>query len=486
MELFFFLHELLNCLLVKFIGNAAIDRANSGALWFLMKALALRTFIGRNVVGVGRNGRIALLCTHHTTVHERKSPFYGGTICDSPFYSALVDGIVRTFGLAGPAINTFVGNFNRHNAEKFDANLRYLRLIPLNEARKILFMKAEERIQDLENLGTRLNALLKASPDDAAAAGFSETLRKAGIQNPWFDQEMSRKALSAFLPWLRKETLEEWLQQYPLPKDHQARVGIIMAGNIPAVGFHDVLCVLASGHHAVLKFASDDSVLIPFLLDLLYQINPAWQSRVSLVEQKLPDTDALIATGSNNSSRYFEYYFRNKPSLIRKSRSSVAVLKGDENSTWLQTLGEDIFSFYGMGCRSVSKVFVPRDYDFTPFFEAIFPYSHVTANRRYLNNYEYYRAYYLMNLEPLLDNHFLLLKRDEGFASPPSVLYFETYNDLSEVKQKINLHREQIQCVVGDAALVEGALMPGTTQQPRIYDYADGVDTMAFLCSLSA
>jgi hypothetical protein len=347
-------------------------------------------------------------------------------------------------------------------------------------------MTPEERINDLHELGDRLAVILDGTAEAGVQSGFKHAMQQAFIKNPWFDEEMSRKAISAVLPWLSRDALKAWLSAYPVEKVQPKRVGIIMAGNIPAVGFHDLLCVLAAGHHAVVKYATDDAVLIPWMMELLSAVNPAWESRISRTENKLPEVDAVIATGSNNSFRYFEYYFRNKPSLLRKSRSSAAVLSGTESSEWLQQLGEDIFSYYGMGCRSVSKLFVPDSYDFKPFFEAIFPFSSITANRRYLNNYEYFRAYYLMNLEPLLDNHFLLLKRDDGFASPPAVLFYEEYESIQQVKNKLKTFEEQLQCVVADPAVIDKALPPASSQKPGLSDYADGVDTMSFLCSLPA
>lgn len=347
-------------------------------------------------------------------------------------------------------------------------------------------MTKEDRIEDLAKLGQRLHDILTADRGSSEQVALREMLQKANVQNPWFDEAMSSKALHAFLPWLKSAALKDWLGKYSLQHLKPSKIGIIMAGNIPAVGFHDVLCVLASGHHAVLKFASDDSILIPWLLGLLKQINPYWENQISIFEGKIPDVDAIIATGSNNSSRYFEYYFRHIPSLIRKSRSSAAILTGNEGSAWLEKLGEDIFTYYGMGCRSVSKLFVPEGYDFNTFFEAVFPFSSVTSNRRYFNNYEYYRAYYMMNLEPLLDNHFMLLKRDEGFASPPSVLFFEGYRSTEEVNLKLQQNASQVQCVVGDKLISPGALAPGLSQHPSLEDYADGTDTMAFLCSLSS
>jgi hypothetical protein len=345
-------------------------------------------------------------------------------------------------------------------------------------------MTLTERIQDLHTLGDRLAAFLAEDSAGTDASRLNEVLKKAEIRNPWFDEAMVRKALSAFLPWLDKQKLGDWMKAYELGNLQPKKVGIIMAGNVPAVGFHDLLCVLIAGHRAMVKLSSDDAVLIPWLMSLLFEINPAWESRIQFHEQKLGPADAVIATGSNNSSRYFEYYFRNIPTLIRKSRSSAAILTAKESSQWLEILGADIFTYYGMGCRSVSKLFVPQGYDFKPFFEAIFPYQIVTQNRRYLNNYEYYRAYYLMNLEPLLDNHFLLLKKDEGWASPPAVLFYEYYDHLQQVSEKLESNRESIQCLIADAGLIPSALPPGSSQNPSLLDYADGVDTMNFLCSL--
>jgi len=346
-------------------------------------------------------------------------------------------------------------------------------------------MTTQERIQDLHRLGEKLNEALSASGLSDIDYGLRQTLNTAFLLNPWFDVEMCRKALAAFLPWLEKESLKTWLEAYTLRETKEKKIGIVMAGNIPAVGFHDLLCVLASGHHAHVKYSSSDSVLIPWLFKQLVDINDRWQSCLSIAETKISGAEAFIATGSDNSSRYFEYYFRDKPHLIRKNRTSAAILQGNEDLDFLRKLGEDIFTFYGMGCRSVSKLYVPAGYDFKSFFEAIFPYSSVTANRRYLNNYEYYRAYYLMNLEPVIDNHFLLLRPDSGLFSPPSVLYYEEYHSLSMLREKLEEKKTQLQCLIADSRNFPEALSPSSAQLPGLKDYADGVDTMKFLCALS-
>jgi len=256
------------------------------------------------------------------------------------------------------------------------------------------------------------------------------------------------------------------------------RVGLVMAGNIPAVGFHDLLCVLASGNQAVCKLSSDDEVLIPFLTDILARVEPAFGGQSKFVG-RVSDVDAVIATGSNNSARYFEYYFRHHPHIIRHNRNGVAVISGDESVEELGRLGQDIFTYFGMGCRSISKLFVPSGYDFSQFFSVTERFSEVMQHNKYMNNYDYHRALFLLNNEAFLTNNFLSLRQNTAIASPVSVLHYDYYVSRMEVERYLEMEAEKIQCVVG-----KGYLPFGTAQAPGLSDYADGVDTMKFLCGL--
>jgi len=261
----------------------------------------------------------------------------------------------------------------------------------------------------------------------------------------------------------------------------------VLAGNIPLVGFHDVLCVLISGNFALIKASSQDARLITQVLKRLTAIESAFEQRFAFTE-RLKDFDAVIATGSNNTSRYFEYYFGKVPHIIRKNRNSVAVLTGRETTEQLHALGRDIFDYFGLGCRNVSKLFVPEGYDFVPFFEAIEPYKNIINHHKYNNNYDYNKSIYLVNRDKHLDNGFLLVKEDERMVSPLAVLFFEYYDDLQSLDERLNHEKENIQCIVTAAPLASGAwgttVNFGRSQQPSLWDYADGVDTMDFLTKL--
>jgi hypothetical protein len=262
-------------------------------------------------------------------------------------------------------------------------------------------------------------------------------------------------------------------------------VGLILAGNLPLVGFHDVLCVLVSGNIAQIKASSQDARLIKYVLQLLTNIEPAFKERYQFLE-RLAGFDAIIATGSNNTSRYFEYYFSKVPHIIRKNRNSVALLTGQESKEQLYNLGKDIFDYYGLGCRNVSKMLVPQGYDFVPFFEAIEPHYTVAQHHKYHNNYDYNKAIYLVNRDKHFDNGFLLLKEDSRLASPLAVIFYEEYLDLIAAQQTLTELKDQIQCIVSAAPIQTGNQVVdfGQSQQPALWDYADGIDTLQFLLNL--
>ena len=311
---------------------------------------------------------------------------------------------------------------------------------------------------------------------------FTELIYRAKIYNGWFEEVQVRRSISALGAWLSKEDLTTWVQAYSFA-DAPKRIGVIMAGNIPLVGFHDFISVLLSGHSILIKQSSDDKHLLSFLAKVLVSINPEFESRIDFTESRMNDFDALIATGSDNSARYFEYYFGKYPNIIRKNRNSVAVLSGKESKEELIALGDDVFAYYGLGCRNVSKVYVPSDYKFDPLFEALYEYRDVFVNKKYANNFDYYRALYLMGGNDMLENGFLLVKEDEALASPISMLHYERYDSLSELESLLNSQKDEIQCVVSQED-IEGSFDLGGAQCPTLRDYADGVDTMAFLSSL--
>jgi len=260
-------------------------------------------------------------------------------------------------------------------------------------------------------------------------------------------------------------------------------VAIIMAGNIPLVGFHDFLSVLISGHAALVKLSSNDKQMLPLLAKYLEHINPEFKDRITFTEQKLENFDAVIATGSNNTSRYFDYYFGKHPNIIRKNRNSVAILTGKETKDELIALGDDIFQYFGLGCRSVSKLYVPKDYNFDAFFEAMYKHKDIIYYDKYANNYDYNKAVYLMSLYKLKDNGFMILKEESSFGSPIATLFYEHYNDLVALKETLNEQSDAIQCIV-NKTINNNYVDFGDTQNPQLWDYADGVDTIEFLIKL--
>ncbi|HET8752877.1 MAG TPA: acyl-CoA reductase, partial [Salinimicrobium sp.] len=264
---------------------------------------------------------------------------------------------------------------------------------------------------------------------------LEQRISSAVHHNGWFTRENIVFSLQQWSKALSEENLEKWLSEYNFEEKNPKRIGIIMAGNIPLVGFHDFLCVLISGNKALVKLSSNDKLLLPVLADYLIAIAPEWKNYVQFISEgeKMENFDAVIATGSNNTARYFEYYFSTKPSIIRKNRNSVAVLTGKETKAEMALLAEDIFRYYGLGCRNVSKLFVPENYDFKELFEAIYPWNSIINQAKYANNYDYNKAVYLMSSFKLLENGFLILKEDESLSSPLAVLFYEKYDDLEEV-----------------------------------------------------
>ncbi|WP_264521352.1 acyl-CoA reductase [Flavobacterium sp. N1994] len=312
---------------------------------------------------------------------------------------------------------------------------------------------------------------------------FKDLLELSQSHNGWFTPEQVYFAVQSWAEALTEEHLNQWLAAYNLEEVKSKTVGLILAGNIPLVGFHDFLSVLISGHKALVKTSSNDQHLIQFLAKYLITVEPELSNYITFTDGKLENFDAIIATGSNNTARYFEFYFKDKPSIIRKNRNSVAVLNGKETHEHLVQLGEDIFRYFGLGCRNVSKLFVPKDYSFEAFFKAIYEYKDVIFYEKYSNNYDYNKAVFLMSNFKLLDNEFLTLKEDTSYASPISSVFYEYYENIADLQIRLTNEAEQIQCIVSNN-LIENSIPFGKTQKPELWDYADNVDTIAFLLSL--
>lgn len=308
------------------------------------------------------------------------------------------------------------------------------------------------------------------------------------VHNAWFTEENVKNAITAIAESIEEEKLVEWLSVYVNDISGEKKplsVAVIMAGNIPMVGFHDMLCVLLSGNKFIGKLSSDDKLLLPFVSKVLIAIDPGFIELIEFTEGQLKNIDAVIATGSNNSARYFEYYFGKYPNLIRKNRNSVAILTGQESVNELCLLGNDVFQYFGLGCRNVSKLFVPKGYKFDAFYESVFDFLHVANNNKYANNYEYNKTVYLMSSNTtLLDNNFLLLKEDQSYSSPIGVLFYEYYDDLKTLNERLENDKELIQCVVSNTSIIKNSLPFGKAQCPNLSDYADGIDTMRFLIKL--
>ena len=319
-----------------------------------------------------------------------------------------------------------------------------------------------------------------ADPDLA----FKNLILSAQNTNAWFTPDEVQRALKALHQMLNGEDLKTWFEDI-IVADEPKKVGLILAGNIPLVGFHDVLSVLATGNTALIKLSSSDDKLLPLVLAKLAEIEPLLSDRIVYVE-RLKEFDAVIATGSNNTSRYFEYYFSKVPNIIRKNRSSVAVLTGEESTEEIAALGHDIFDYFGLGCRNVSKLYIPKDYDIKHFFEPIESFKGIINHFKYNNNYDYNKSIYLVNLATHFDNGFLLLKEDTAMSSPLAVLYFERYKNIEEVNEGLKNEEERIQCVVSTAPLElsSSVVAFGQGQYPKLWDYADNVNTIRFLSTL--
>jgi hypothetical protein len=328
-------------------------------------------------------------------------------------------------------------------------------------------MRVEERITAFHHLGKELDGL----PNDT----FQSLATKAKNENPWFTVDSVRMAVRGITSWLDAGKLLAWTSSYNLDTPTRT-VAIVMAGNIPLVGFHDFLCVLIAGHSVMIKTSSKDSVLIHYLVDELIRIEPRFADRIIFADQ-LKGFDAIIATGSDNTSRYFEYYFGKYKHIIRKNRTSVAVINGEETTDDLLALGTDVFSYFGLGCRNVGKLFLPKGYRPEQLLDAWAPYHDIIHHHKYCNNYDYQKSVLLVTQAPFLDSGFVMLQQHSNLFSPLSVVYYEYYDDAEALAQKMLSVEDKVQCVVSQ----QGEITFGHSQFPSLFDYADRIDTMKFV-----
>lgn len=352
------------------------------------------------------------------------------------------------------------------------------------------FMGLDQRIYAFSVLGKFLHQFTRKGVEKNDALPFNDLffdaftmqLKRAQEFNGWFTETNILYAFESWSNILTEENLRTWTNNYNLETKDAKTIAVVMAGNIPLVGFHDFLSVLISGHKILAKQSSSDTHFLPLIGKYLEHIEPDFKGKIEFTEEKLSNFDAAIATGSNNTARYFEYYFGKYPNIIRQNRNSVAILTGDETDEDLKNLGEDIFRYFGLGCRSVSKIFVPKDYDFNQLFKAIYDYHPIIDYKKYQHNYDYNKAVYLMSEFDLLENGFLMLKEDHNYASPIATLFYEYYDSPDALQEKLAMESDLIQCIVNNS--MENAVPFGKTQQPELTDYADGIDTLAFLSSL--
>ncbi len=354
-------------------------------------------------------------------------------------------------------------------------------------------MQLQKRIEDFVILGEFLSQFKTEETEQNSSPlnkifynDFKQLLQQVTKENLWFTTESVHTAITGICEMLHLQKMQKWLQNYHIaPSNTQITVAVIMAGNIPMVGFHDMLCVLLAGHRFIGKLSSKDNQLLDFIAKLLIAINPQWETRIAFTNDSLGSSqkfDAIIATGSNNSARYFDAYFSKYPNIIRRNRNSIAVLSGNETEQQLQDLGNDVFQYFGLGCRNVSKLYLPKDYNIAHLLDQWQSFENIINHSKYANNYNYQRSVFLMNNTPHFDNGFVLLQENLQLSSPIGVLNYEFYSDTTSLEKQLQQQTENIQCIVGNDTT---KYIPfGKAQQPEVWDYADGIDTMQFLTQL--
>lgn len=351
-------------------------------------------------------------------------------------------------------------------------------------------MNLEKRIKAFIKLGNIIRQYLSEEQTefkDDRLAMLHQQVQKAAEENPWFTREHILEALRSIATLLNRDHMDQWIGQYPRLKEepNPRTIGVVNAGNIPLVGFHDMLCVLVAGHIYYGKLSSKDIQLPRAIATILKETEPGLKHRIILEENHLRHFDAIIATGSNNTARYFHYYFDPYPHIIRKNRNGVALLTGRETDDELKKLAGDALLYFGLGCRNVSKLYIPHDADITRILDSFSGYEKLMDNPKYANNYDYHKSIFSINMIPHYDTGFLLLKEDRQIASPLSTLHFEKYSNMERVRQDIDLQSQHIQCVVSHSKDIPDTIPFGEAQHPNLWDYADGIDTLEFLLSLN-
>ena len=336
-------------------------------------------------------------------------------------------------------------------------------------------MELIDRVDTLVELGKRLG---KVEYDK-----FQKLVQKASVKNPWFTNENIELSFEGLQKYLDESKIKTWIDRYDIPKRRQCVVGIVMAGNIPMVGIHDLLCTIISGHKAFIKLSSQDEVIIPYLVQELIKIEPKIENLINFVK-KLEDFDAVIGTGSDNTARYFDSYFGKYPNIIRKNRTSVAILNDHESAADLKNLGHDIFSYFGLGCRNVSKLFVPGHYEIENLIPSFHHFTKLINHNKYCNNYHYNKSILLVNNSNFIDGEFVLFQKSKNLVSPISMVYYDYYEDEGQLQDYMENIDKKIQCIVTNKREIKVGVPFGSAQRPELWDYADRIDTMKFLTSL--
>ena len=337
-------------------------------------------------------------------------------------------------------------------------------------------MDVNRRVEAFSELGSKLKE-----------ADLKDVIDKAVIHNSWFTEQSVVFALNSVIEeMLDLSKLNEWVSKYSIPDQKENKiVALILAGNIPAVGFHDVLSVLIFGHQAQIKLSSKDAVVIPFILDNLLEIEPRFQEQIEFVD-RVHGFDAIIATGSDNTGSYFEHYFKKYPHIIRKNRKSIGIIDSSTSDDDIRAMGEDIFKFFGLGCRNISKLYVQNTVDLTRVMEIWHEQKEIILHNKYKNNYDYNYTVFLLNKENFLMNGALLLRENQSLHSRIACVHYETFNEIEDLNSKIDSERDSLQCIVyQNTAKIPECILPGTTQKPQLWQYADNVDIVQFLTSIA-